>query len=141
MGGRKTRLIILRGNVNAQRYINDVLNAEAIPFMRRHAPVVFQQENARPHVARVTRAHLAAANVNVMQWPAMSPDMNPIEHIWDELGRRIRRHNVPRNINELANALVREWNNLPNLLIQRYVNSMRRRVETLIGARGGHNRC
>ena len=140
MGGQKTRLLVIHGNLNAQRYVNDVLNAEAIPFMQRHAPVVFQQDNARPHVARITQARLAAANVNVMQWPANSPDMNPVEHIWDELGRRVRRRHALQTVNELANALVREWNNLPNQLIQRYVNSMRRRIEAFIRARGGHNR-
>ena len=75
-----------------------------------------------------------------MQWPANSPDMNPVEHIWDELGRRVRRHHAPQTVNGLANALVREWNTLHNQLVQRYVNSMRRRIEALIRARGGHNR-
>ena len=140
MGGQKTRLIVIQGNLNAQRYINHVLNAEAIPFMQRNRPVVFQQDNVRPHVARVTQARLAAANVNVMPWPAMSPDMNPLEHIWDELGRRVRRHHAPGNVHQLALALVREWNNLPNRLVQNYVNSMRRRVETLVRSRGGHTR-
>jgi hypothetical protein len=46
MGGQKTRLIVIHGNLNAQRYINEVLNAEAIPFMQRNGPVVFQQYNA-----------------------------------------------------------------------------------------------
>ena len=140
MGGQKTRLIVLRGNLNAQRYINNVLNAEAIPFLRRNAPAVFQHDNARPHTARITRAHLAASNVNVMQWPAMSPDMNPIEHIWDVLGRNVRSIHAPQNIQQLTNALIIEWDNLPNRLVQRYVNSMRRRVDTLIRANGGHNR-
>ncbi len=75
-----------------------------------------------------------------MQWPAISPDMNPIEHIWDELGRRVRKRYVLNTVDELANALVREWNNLPNALIQTYVNSMRRRIGCLITANGGHNR-
>jgi transposase len=108
-----------RSGFNAQRYINEVLNAEAVPFMQRNGPVVFQQENARPHTTRITRARLAAANVNTMQWPAMSPDMNPIEHIWDMLGRDVRRHHAPQTILQLTNALIEEWNNLPNTLVQR----------------------
>jgi len=107
-GGQKTRLIVLRGNLNTQRYINNVLNAEAIPFLRRNAPAVFQHDNARPHTARITRAHLAASNVNVMQWPAMSPDMNPIEHIWDVLGRNVRSIHAPQNIQQFTNALIIE---------------------------------
>jgi transposase len=101
--------------------------------MQRNAPVVFQQDNARPHVTRITQARLAAANVNAMHWPAYSPDMNPVEHIFDELGRRDRRRHAPRTVNERANALVREWNN--SLIC--FVNSMRRRIEALIRARGG----
>jgi hypothetical protein len=66
------------------------LNAEAVPFMQRDGPVVFQQEDARPHTTKITRARLTSANVNTMQWPAISPDMNPIEHIWDVLGRNVR---------------------------------------------------
>jgi transposase len=107
--------------------------------MQRNGPVVFQQHNARPHTARITRARLAAANVNTMQWPEMSPDMNPIEHIWDVLGRNVRRHHAPQNILQLTNALIAEWNNHHNL-VQRFVNSTRRRVDALLRTRGGHNR-
>jgi len=140
MGGQKTRLIVIRGNLNAQRYIDEVLNVEAIPFMQRNALVVFQHVNVRPHTARITRARLAEANVNTMQWPAKSPDMNPIEHIWDALGRNVRRNHNRQNIHELTNALIAEWNNLSNNLVQHYVNYMRRRVNAFIRARGGHNR-
>jgi hypothetical protein len=64
-----------------KRYINEVLKAEAIPCMHRNAQVVFQQDNARPHVARMSQARLAAANVNIMHLPVNSPDMNPVKHI------------------------------------------------------------
>ena len=43
---------------------------------------------ARPHVARLCRQFLNRNNVNVLNWPAVSADMNPIEHIWDYLGRK-----------------------------------------------------
>jgi hypothetical protein len=140
MGGQKTWLIVIHGNWNAQRYINKVLNAKAIPFMPRNSPVEFQQDNARPRTARITHARLAAVNVNTIQWPAMSPDINQIEHIWDVLGRNVWRHHAPQNILQLTNAFIAEWNNLPNNLVQRFVNSMRRRVDALLRARGGHNR-
>ncbi len=118
--------------MNAARYINEILTAEAIPFLQRHGPGTFQQDNARPHTALATRNHLAASNVNVLPWPAVSPDLNPIEHIWDELGRRVRQRHVPNNVNELANALLWKWNAVPNAVVQNYVDSMRRRVNALI---------
>jgi hypothetical protein len=132
IGGHKTRPIVIHGKLNAQRYINEVLNTEVIPFMQRNVPVVFQQDTAR-----ITHACLAAANVNTMQWPARSPDMNPIEHIWDVLGGNVRRQHAQQNILQLSNTLKAEGNDLPNNLVQRFVNSMRRRVDALIRVRGG----
>jgi len=140
MGEQNTRVVVIRGNMNDRRYIDEVLDAEATPFMQMNAPLIFQQDNARQHVESITRDRLAAVDINVMQWPAMFPDMNPIEHIWDKLGRRVRRQLDLQNIYLLADALIMEWNNMPQRLIQRYVNSMRRHVDTLIRARGGHNR-
>jgi len=67
MGNRKTDLVVVQGNINAQRYVADVLNAYALPFIRQHGPgVTLMQDNARPHVARVTTQLLQQNNVNVM---------------------------------------------------------------------------
>ena len=72
-------------------------------------------------------------------WPALSPDLSPIEHLWDELGRRVRhRQNPPETLQELGDALVHEWNNIPQAFIQRLIGSMRRRCEAVVAARGGH---
>ena len=66
--------------------------------------------NARPHTAIVTRQFLEQNNVPVLPWPARSPDCNPIEHMWDELGRRLRqRLHAPNNVNELTQALQQEY--------------------------------
>ena len=137
MGNQKTDLVIVRGNLNAQRYIN-ILNNTMLPFLRNNAPGIFQHDNARPHTARVTRDFLAQNNVNVLPWPAVSPDLNPIEHIWDELGRRCRSNHIINNVADLENALQVEWQRIPNNVIQRYVHSMRRRLLKCIQVHGGH---
>ncbi len=62
--------------MNAQRYRDEILR-----------PIV---NNARPHVARIYTQFLEAENIPVLAWPAYSPDMSPIEHVWDALDRRIR---------------------------------------------------
>ncbi|UYV84500.1 hypothetical protein LAZ67_X002394 [Cordylochernes scorpioides] len=71
-----------------------------------------------------------------MDWPARSPDLNPIEHVWDALGRRIgARHPSPRTLVGLRTALLDKWGLLPLDLLQSLVNSMRARCETLIAVR------
>ena len=73
--------------------------------------------------------------------PAMSPDLNPIEHIWDMLGRRILAHDPPvQNIRQLEAALHREWQQLSEQDIRRLIGGIRRRVEAVIQTRGGYTR-
>lgn len=124
MGRRKTNLIVVRGNLNADGYINQILQPEAVPFIQRHGPALLMHDNARPHVARRSREFLNRNQVNVLPWPAVSPDMNPIEHIWDYLGRRVHSRGNIHNLRDLENALIQEWNNIPDVVIRRYVRSM-----------------
>jgi transposase len=71
----------------------------------------------------------------------MSPDLNPIEHIWDMLSRRIHaREPLVQNIRQLEAALHREWQQLSQRDIRRLTGGMRRRVEGVIKARGGYTR-
>ena len=116
MGRRKINLIVVQGNLNAQGYINQILQPEAVTFLQRHGPAILMQYNARPHVTRIWRQLLNRNNVNVLPWPAVSPDMNPIEHIWDYLGRKVRARGNVHNLRDLENALIQEWNNIPNAL-------------------------
>ena len=58
MGRRKTNLIVLQGNLNAQGYINHILQPEAVSFLQRHGPAILMHDNAMPHVARICRQFL-----------------------------------------------------------------------------------
>ena len=83
---------------------------------------------------------MATNNVNVLDWPANSPDLNPIEQVWDEFGRRVRRNHAIHIVNDLAVALQAEWANLRAPFIRRNVNSMRRLITACIAQNGGHMR-
>ena len=113
---------------------------EAVSFLKRHGPAILMHDNARLHVARICRQFLNRNNVNVLPWPAVSPDMNPIEDIWDYLGRKVRARGNVHNLRDLENALIQEWNNIPNVVIRRYVRSMRGRLAACINSRCGHTR-
>ena len=110
MGRRKTNLIVVQGNLNAQGYINQILQPEAVPFLQR--PAILMHDNARPHVARICQQFLNRNNVNILPWPSLSSDMNPIEHIWDYLGRKVRARGNVHNLRDLENTLIQEWNNI-----------------------------
>ena len=114
MGRRKTNFIVVQGNLNAQGYINQILQPEAVPFLQRYGPAILMHDNARPHVARICRQFLNRNNVNALPWPAVAPDM-PIEHIWDYLGRKVRARGNVHNLRDLENALIQEWNKIPNV--------------------------
>ena len=76
--GVKTPLVVIQGNLTAVRY--QVLMPHVLPLVNAHN-LTFQHDNARPHVARVCRDFLNQNNVQVLDWPPYSPDLNPIEHL------------------------------------------------------------
>ena len=70
----------------------------------------WQQDNARPHVVRLIMNFLRHENVLVIAWPSMSPDLSPIEHVWNEMDRRLRpRPNQPVTLQRLGKALQEVW--------------------------------
>ena len=70
-------------------------------------------DNARPHRSRAETAYLQWEAVTSVPWPAMNPDVNPIEHIWDMLGRYIQAGEpCVQNIRQLESALHRDWQQL-----------------------------
>lgn len=137
----KTQLVVCQGNLTARRYIDQVLRPVVVPMFRQRQNLVYQHDNARPHVARATRDFLQANNIGVLPWPACSPDCNPIEHVWDYLGRRLRRRQPqPPNVQQLTAALHQEWGRIPRYLLRNLCSSMRRRLAAVVASRGGHTR-
>ncbi|GFW78223.1 transposable element Tcb2 transposase [Trichonephila clavipes] len=74
-----------------------------------------------------------------MEWPAYSPDMNPIEQVWDALGRQVAgRQPPPQTLQELERALLEEWDRILQLVINSLIDSMPQRCSTLLEVRGNH---
>jgi hypothetical protein len=76
-----------------------------------------------------------------MDWPAQSPDLNPIEHLWRHLKRKLAEHEIPRKgILELWDRVEVEWNKIPPEVCQNLIESMPRRIEAVIKAKGGYTK-
>ncbi|GFY30553.1 transposable element Tcb2 transposase [Trichonephila clavipes] len=90
IGGRTDLHIIRKGILTGRRYADEILRPHVIPYAGAiRDSFVFQDDNARPHRARLVENMLEAETIQRMEWPVCSPDLNPIQHVWDMLRRRI----------------------------------------------------
>ncbi|KAJ4430259.1 hypothetical protein ANN_22471 [Periplaneta americana] len=79
-------------NLNSNRYIREVSQPEVLPLLQATPHAIFQEDNARPYVVRIVQAFFEERRVSLFPWPAHYPDMSPIEHVWDMVGRQPVRH-------------------------------------------------
>ncbi|GFX31777.1 uncharacterized protein TNCV_171101 [Trichonephila clavipes] len=99
----------------------------------------WMDDNARPHRARLVENMLEAEIIQRREWPACSPDLNSIEHVWDILGRRIAaRPRPPATVRDLEIALLEEWKSIPQSLFDNLIASMENRCAAVLAVRGDH---
>ncbi|GFX18635.1 transposable element Tcb2 transposase [Trichonephila clavipes] len=137
----RTRLhVAANGTMTGQRYIDEVLLPHVHIFRGAVGDkFVFMDDNATCHRTLAVQDCLDSEGIQRLVWPARSPDLNPIENVWDALGRQVSGRNYPpTNKNTLIRALTEEWDKLPQQLLDNGVQSMVRRVECCITLHGGH---
>lgn len=125
--------------MNSAEYIQ-TLNNNLLPYLRKYRSVkyVFQQDNASIHSSHETKSWMKSKKIKVMDWPACSPDQNPIENIWGILARRVYADNKQyRDIPELKCAILESWSTLEEKIRKRLVDSMPNRIFELIQRNGG----
>ena len=139
--GNKSVLHHIDGTLNAQLYIDDILDPIAIPFGRATVGpgFLFQDDNARPHATRIVQEyHERHFDYTHMQWPPYSPDLNPIEQACDMLGRKLSEVDPkPTTLDELLLELQIQWATISRTKIRKLIRSMRKRIRECITARGG----
>lgn len=128
----RTPLVVIRDTLTARRYVDEILRPVVLPFLSRTPGLTFQQDNARPHTARLSTDCLRASPT--LPWPARSPDLSPIEHVWALMSRRLR-PSLDRA--DLTRQLESVWQAIPQEDIRQLYESMPSRITACIRARGG----
>lgn len=134
----KAPMCFVTHRMNAEKYVellDDVLIAFAEDFWDNSW--IFQQDNAPIHVARYTKDFFADKKIDLLQWPAKSPDLNPMENLWAILSQRVYSHGRQYStLKELKEAIVLEWSKIDDSVLQNLINSMPRRVLQVISKKG-----
>ena len=138
----KSEIRVLDQNVTGHLYL-DILQNNLVPDARQHYGNnwILVDDNARPHRANVVQEYLDEQQITRLDWPPYSPDMNVIEHMWDEIGRRLEElYPRPQNLHQLGQVIRNLWQQVPMERVRTLIDSMPRRVRALADARGGNTR-
>lgn len=122
--------------LNSQRYISRCLrNKEVLAKLKRKG-IKFLQDGARCHTSKLSLAFLKRNGIDVIDnYPASSPDCNPIEALWVVLNAGIARR-MPTTVEELKKATLEAWREIPQSVINRYVMGFQKHLKTVVRRKG-----
>ena len=135
-----------RGGVSSKVYMEFL--EDVIPIMW-EPDLVFMQDNAGIHRARIVTVFFEEHGIGVLEWPPYSPDLNPIEHAWHRLKERVyelhpelleekgKREDVKQ---AMLNALSEAWDTLKDTFFTALIESMQRRVKAVVDAEGWYTK-
>ncbi|GFW80135.1 transposable element Tcb1 transposase [Trichonephila clavipes] len=136
----RTPLVRIAGTLNSQRYISEVLEPVALPYIQGLATAIFQQDNARPHVARIVQRSFVNHQIELLPWLARSPDLSPIENMWSMVAQRLTQITPPAaTSDQLWICVEAAWSAVPQEHIQSLFESMPRSVAAVISNNGGYS--
>lgn len=131
------KLYILDGTMD-RFYYRRILEENLLPSIHQlglGTNFMFMHDNDPKHTSALVNDWLRNNNIKVLEWPSSSPDLNPIEHLWDELERRMKKHH-PKNKAELGQCLLEEWQKIELPVLAKLVDSVPNRLDECIKMKG-----
>ena len=138
------KLIRIKENITSERYtkiLEDGLFGSIDMHKLNLRNITFMHDNATVHSSKFTNKWLNINKVNTIEWPSCSPDLNPIENLWEILHQKVRKANIkPRNKDGLWNILEREWYSINSDIVRKLYLSMTKRINNLYENNGGYTK-
>ncbi len=131
------RLVAIEGKMNAAKY-RDILDKNLLQSaqdLRLGRRFTFQQDNDPKHTAKITKEWLHNNSMTVLEWPSLSPDLNPIEHLWRDLKMAVHQR-LPSNLTELERICKEEWQRIPKSRCGKLVASFPKRLMAVLNQKG-----
>ena len=137
-------LVEVQGKMDAEQYCN-ILDEGMVESFEKldmaEGEWYFQQDNNPKHTSQRAKEWFSDNNIQVLEWPAQSPDLNPIEHLWHHLKSQLQQYETPpKGVHELWERVEKEWNEISPEVCQTLIESMPRRIKAVIKANGGHTK-
>lgn len=130
-------LVFIDGIMDQHVYLNILKNnlKQSVEKLGLEGRYLFQQDNDPKHTAKLVREWIIHNVRQQLHTPPQSPDINPIEHLWEELKRRVRKHQI-KNKEDLKNKIIEEWESISPEVTRNLVSSLPKRLNAIIKANG-----
>uniref|UniRef100_A0A2L2YHU5 Transposase, partial n=1 Tax=Parasteatoda tepidariorum TaxID=114398 RepID=A0A2L2YHU5_PARTP len=129
------------GMMRSEQYIT-ILGKKVVPELKKRYPDgtgIFQQDLAPCHTSKIVKKFMSENQIETLEWPGNSPDINPIENLWAICKNRLLNMDCT-TMEKLITALIHVWYKDTNIIndCKKLVESMPNRVQMLIKCRGDH---